>query len=318
MTPPQIIAATLAALIVGAALGLLLPRLFRRGRAAETTQPERPESAELGLLTGGLAHEIKNPLSTLQLNLQLLREDLEAQADRGDPAERGAFGRMIRRVGSVHAEAGRLREILDDFLRYAGRLELDPRPLDLAASLEELVDFLAPQAQARRVRMETLVEGTLPPVRADARLVKQAAMNLLLNAVQHAPEGGTVTLRLAPAIQPARRPGRNRTTRRPRLTGVRVSVSDTGPGVAPEQREHIFEPYYTRRKGGTGLGLALTRRIVEAHGGRLELDNQAGRGATFTFDLPLAATPRPADARRRDAADLPDDAALAGVGDAAL
>ena len=244
--------------------------LERRARRAERL-------AELGMLTGGLAHEIKNPLSTLQLNLQLLREDLDdraaalaegGEADAGDAGPRlTAIGRMTRRADSLSREAGRLREILDDFLRYAGRIEVAAEPTDLAALAEDLADFLAPQAQAGRVRLATDLRPTT--ARVDPRLVKQALLNLVLNAVQHTPAGGTVTLGVAGD-----------------RGQVRLWVADTGPGVDPAEHRKVFDPYFTRRRGGTGLGLALTRRIAEAHGGRVTLDSEPGRGATFALVLP--------------------------------
>ena len=239
---------------------------YRRFIGLERRAAHAERLAELGMLTGGLAHEIKNPLSTLQLNLQLLREDL---ADLPDAPPRTA-----KRVDSLAREATRLREILDDFLRYAGNLTVAPADVDLAAVAGDLVDFLAPQAQVGRVDLR----GDLRPARAraDAKLVKQALMNLALNAIQHTPAGGSVTVSTGPAPD----------------GGARVSVSDTGPGIAPADAARVFDPYYTRRRGGTGLGLALTRRIADAHGGRVDLDTRVGRGSTFTLVLPDG-RPRP-------------------------
>ena len=138
--------------------------------------------AELGTLTGGLAHEIKNPLSTVQLNLQLLREDLE-------PSD-AAYERLIRRLGTVQKETARLRDILDEFLRYAGKIEVDPKPCEVNHLLQELIDFFNPQAQLQRVqlRLRRSPEPLIVPL--DERLVKQALLNLLINALQAMPEAG--------------------------------------------------------------------------------------------------------------------------------
>src|SRR3954447_250540 len=143
--------------------------LTERARQAERL-------AELGTLTGGLAHEIKNPLSTVQLNLQLLREDL-------DP-HNPSYGRIINRLNTAQQETTRLRETLDDFLRYAGRLELDRRPVEMNELLEELVDFFSPQAQLNRVQLR--LKRPAEPVRADVdpKLIKQAILNLMLNGIQ--------------------------------------------------------------------------------------------------------------------------------------
>ena len=125
-----------------AALGAIIYRRYERLQQ-RARQAER--LAELGTLTGGLAHEIKNPLSTVQLNLQLLREDLE-------PSD-AAYERLIRRLGTVQKETARLRDILDEFLRYAGKIEVDPRPCEVNRLLQELIDFFSPQAQLQRVQL---------------------------------------------------------------------------------------------------------------------------------------------------------------------
>src|SRR5512133_2779687 len=134
-------------LLLGGAVAALLAAvatswLRRRIATLERRALQAERLAEIGTLTGGLAHEIKNPLSTVQLNLQLLREDLDPQ----NPA----YGRLVNRLDIVHRETGRLREILEDFLRYAGKIELDRKPVELNGLLEELVDFFMPQAQQQR------------------------------------------------------------------------------------------------------------------------------------------------------------------------
>src|SRR5690606_26966195 len=138
-------------------VGLVLwMRLGRQMVQLERRTAESERLAELGMLTGGLAHEIKNPLSTLQLNLQLLREDLEKRvraAGDTEAAQKSPDARMLRRLSSVSSEAGRLREILDDFLRYAGRIEPELRPVDLQSLAEEMIDFLSPQAQVAKIRL---------------------------------------------------------------------------------------------------------------------------------------------------------------------
>ena len=248
---------SVVAVVAAALAARRFDRLRGRARAAERL-------AELGTLTGGLAHELKNPLSTVGLNLRLLREDLDGPD--ADP-------RVLRRIDTVAGEADRLRQTLDDFLRYAGRLELDAAPTDLGRLLEDLVDFFAPQASAHRVRLRLDPPPSPVVALADGKLVKQAALNLLLNAVQAMPDGGE-------CVVSAARSGRSAV----------VTVTDTGPGVAAEVRGRIFDAYFTRRKGGTGLGLAMAKRIADEHGGSLSVDDDPGGGARFTLRLP-AATP---------------------------
>ncbi len=276
MTPLALID-SLPAFGFGLALGLLVAAIattvlgrwsLQKQVELERRAADAERLAELGMLTGGLAHEIKNPLSTLQLNLQLVREEVDELADTNP-----AIGRMGRRLDSIGKEALRLREILDDFLRYAGRLEPDRRPTRLDELAGELADFLSPQVQVARLKFEARLAPTTAAV--DPKLLKQALLNLLLNAIQHTPEGGTVTLEVAQVDDVPRRPA-----------SVVLRVRDTGRGIPADEVARVFDPYFTRRKGGTGLGLALTRRIARAHGGRIEVDSEPGRGSTFSLELP--------------------------------
>jgi signal transduction histidine kinase len=248
-----------AASVVGISLYRRLMRSERRVRQAERL-------AELGTLTGGLAHEIKNPLSTVQLNLQLLQEDLSP--------ENPAYGRIINRLNLVQRETSRLGDILDDFLRYAGKLELERSPVDLNLILEELVDFFTPQAQLHRVQARWRPAATPVIANADAKLIKQAVLNLMLNAVQamsHANGGNGGELILSAT----------------RDNGDAViDVIDTAGGISPENLNRIFDAYYSTKKSGTGLGLAMAKRIAEEHGGKLVVTSEVGKGSDFQVRLP--------------------------------
>lgn len=236
---------------------------YRRYIVLERRTIRAERLAELGTLTAGLAHEIKNPLSTIQLNLQLLQEDL--------PAESIGGSRVHSRLRTVRQEASRLREILDDFLKYAGNLTLEREVADVNALVEELNDFFAPQAAASKVRLRFVSSGVPLQASLDPKLIKQALLNLMLNATQAMSGGGELML----AVEP-------------KDGHVAISVTDTGPGIAADDLKRIFEAYYTTKKGGTGLGLPMTRRIVEEHGGTVVVQSELGRGTRFEIRLPLS------------------------------
>jgi len=257
----------------------------RRARAAE-------RMAEIGSMTGGLAHEIKNPLSTIGLNAQLLHEGIE-ELDTADDQKR----RLLARTTALRRETDRLGGILTDFLQYAGQVKLERRATSLNALVEELADFFLPEAERHgvRVRVETPHQETVGggggggPVVAsiDGKLVKQALLNLMLNATQ--------------AMHAARKDGRAgelilRTEGGKDADGrrvARVHVIDTGPGIDTETLGKIFNPYFTTRTGGSGLGLPTSRRLIEEHGGRIELRSEVGKGSDFTVVVPVEIPPVP-------------------------
>ncbi|MFZ9879881.1 MAG: sensor histidine kinase [Phycisphaerales bacterium] len=272
-------AGALAALTVGA---LALTRRVVRLRAAEERARRQERLAELGALTGGLAHEIKNPLSTIGLNVQLASESI---ADSSLPDDDKAT--LVRRVETVSREATRLANILNDFLRFAGRIKLAPADTDLREIVEELCDFYRPQADQARVVLRSDVPTVPIVARVDASLVKQALLNLLINATQAMAAADAPARELLVRLEPppSGPPKAPRDTAGPMIS---VHVIDTGPGIPVERHAEIFRPYVSGRKGGSGLGLAVTRRIVEEHGGRIDLHSEPGRGSDFIVRLPVA------------------------------
>ena len=260
-------------------------RTERRVRQFERRALAAERLAELGTLTGGLAHEIKNPLSTIGLNVQLIQEDLADLephvAEQAVP--RDSLARTRRRVQGLHRETDRLRHILEDFLRFAGRVELDLQPTDLNAICGELIDFFQPQADEAGVNLRAdLSEGPLK-VPADSGLLKQALLNLLINACQAMeearikgqPHGGANELIL-----------RTTAVRKAGVDQAAIHVTDTGPGIEPTKLEQVFQPYFSTKRGGTGLGLPTTRRLIEEHRGTLEVHSEVGRGTDFVIRLP--------------------------------
>jgi len=258
-------------------------RRARREAAAIRRAREAERSAEIGSMTAGLAHEIRNPLSTIVMNA-----DLAAEEVRESSLPEATRGPIERRIALLARETRRLRDILEDFLRYAGRMPLERRPTDLRELLEEFADFHLPQSLAAGVRQKVEVPPGPTVADVDPGQVKQVLLNLVLNAVQAmggpSPERPReLTLRLSRSVPPDRPPE------------ATLEVIDTGPGIDPRRHESIFRPYLTDKPGGTGLGLALARRIAEAHGGRLEVESAPGRGSAFILRLPLAAPVNPAN-----------------------
>lgn len=228
----------------------------------------------LGAVAGGLVHEIRNPLSTMNVTLQLMQEDLPEESD--DPRAE----RSTRRLKSLLGEVRRLEEILDDFMRYAGIRRLNLSQVDLNRVLEEVTGFMLAECVRAGVDLAFYPDRKLPIMRIDERLVKQAVLNLLLNAVQameEMPAGEGEQARDKQLIV--------RTTMEGDL--ARVDVIDTGPGIQTSVRERIFEIYYSRRKTGSGLGLPTARRIAEEHGGSLDFESEVGKGTDFILRLPL-------------------------------
>lgn len=221
---------------------------------------------EMAKLVGGLVHEIRNPLSTMTMNLDLMAEDL---AETESPRDR----RLLQKVDRVRKESRRLEAILQDFLRFARISSLleEARPVSLNAAVEDLRDFYEPQAATQGILIRTHLDGALPLVQLHADLFKQALLNLFLNAQHAMPDGGELIVST-------------------RLDGDQavLDVVDTGHGIPEDVQGRIFDAFFSTRASGTGLGLATTRRIVEAHGGSIRFLSEPGKGSQFTIRLPIA------------------------------
>jgi len=228
---------------------------------------DQEQYTELAELAGGFIHEIKNHLSTLGLNLQLLGEDFQEPQNLRER-------RALERVQRLQNECQRLVDVSNDFLRFARIMDLHLEPTDLAALVEDLVVFFGPMAVTDKIDIKCYFPSDLPPVALDRDMFKQALLNLLLNAQQAMPTGGELT------IQAARDDH-----------AVVLNLIDTGKGMAPEVVAKAFHPFFSTRDGGTGLGLPTTRKIVQAHGGTIEVQSELGRGTKFTIRLPAAPTP---------------------------
>ncbi len=242
-------------------------RSLRRGSALEARAREAERLAFVGALASGLAHEVKNPLSTLRLNLQLLEEDLPAGEDPGG-------GRTRSRLRVLRQETDRLNEVLNDYLRFARRRQLHTRPVNLNDVLDELLEFVRPEAVRRSVELRHHFDPELPVTLLDVNLIKQALLNVIVNAFEAMPEGGELIVQTA-------------------VDGptVTATVTDTGGGIAEEELDRVFRVYYSTKETGTGLGLPTARRIVQEHEGSLELESEPGRGTRVSIALPVRRLP---------------------------
>jgi len=224
--------------------------------------------AYAGTLAGGLIHEIKNPLTSLSMNLQLLEEQWRAPRT---AQER----RALRRIQTLLAETDRLKTILDEFLNFVREHRLTLAVCDVNRLVESVADFVTAELESRGIQLRKSL-GLLPMTRLDANRIKQVLLNLLLNAA-HAVEGREPReIILLTAVEDEQ---------------IRIDVTDTGCGIPRADLEKIFHAFYTKTKGGLGLGLPTARRIVEEHGGRLTVQSEPGRGSRFTVLLPI----RPAE-----------------------
>jgi len=261
---------------------MVVRRQTLRARLAERQARDAQRMAEIGAMTGGLAHEIKNPLSTIGLNAQLLGESIsELEIDDREK------GRLLRRIDALRREVDRLRDILQDFLKFAGNVRIETRPTDLNTVVEELADFYMPQAAAMGVRLRTHLAAGPLAAPLDAAHFKQALLNLMINATQAmetrgapAPEARPKELILRTCAAPPPATGGR--------AGWEVHVIDTGPGIAPEVVERLFTPYFTTKSGGSGLGLATSKRLIEEHAGTIAVDSRVGAGTDFIIRVPRA------------------------------
>lgn len=223
--------------------------------------------AEFAALVGGLAHEIRNPLSTIRLNMELLAEDFETTDPESPTKQRDR--RAKAKIDLVRQECDRLQKLLGDFLDFARQESLTPEPGSLNVEVEQLLDFFAPQARDAGVEIVRYLDPELPTVRLDRETFRSAVLNLLLNAVQAIEGGGQLVVRT-----------------RPSGLGVVLELIDTGPGMDAETLAKVFRAFYTTKQGGSGLGLPTARKIVEAHGGTIDIESAPGRGTKVTIWLP--------------------------------
>ena len=218
-------------------------------------------------LLSRLAHEIRNPLSSLDIHIQLLEEDLGTLAPE-------AGNRFNPRLQIIHGELHRLEGIVERFLRLAGPSALELEPVEPDKVVAHVCDLLRPDAATRQIEIVSDIEPNLPTIPADPLRLTQALLNVVINAVQAIHQEGRVRIRVA---------------RLPCGDAVEFTVEDNGPGIPPDKLTEIFDPYFTTKEEGSGLGLWIAQQIAMAHGGSLAARNVEPRGARFALTLPLLA-----------------------------
>jgi len=234
-------------------------------QTAQAVQKLMDQYTEIARLAGALAHEIKNPLSTIRLNMELLAEDLE---ENPTPAQQ----RAAKRIDLVHRECQRLQDLLDDFLNYAKVRHIELQPVDINAEIAETLDFFAPEAEEANIEIVRYFDSDVPSVMIDREAFRGALLNLILNAKQAMPNGGQLVAR-------TRSVGGN----------VAIYLIDTGCGMDESTAAQMFDAFFSTKPGGSGLGLPTTAKIIEAIGGRIRVESEVGRGTQFTIELPVPA-----------------------------
>jgi len=218
--------------------------------------------AALGRITAGVAHEVKNPLNSMRLWLENLKESLP---------DSGQETAALQAVQVLDKEIDRLDAVVKRFLDFSRPMDVRLEATQLSDLLKDVLEIARPQMQQANVQLAQLLPIDVPQVYVDRDLLKQAVLNLLLNAVEAMPSGGQLRVVLS---------------RRGEM--AEISVGDTGKGISAENRQKVFQLFFTTRPGGSGIGLATTFRIVQLHNGSIDFTSEVGRGTTFRIELPLA------------------------------
>jgi signal transduction histidine kinase len=233
-------------------------------RRLQANELHAEKLAVVGRMTAGIAHEVKNPLASIRLNIEMLEHELGQIADREVSNE---VGELIR---SVMKEVERLERITGEYLDYARIPKMRFRRQCLHRTLRELQDFMRKEMESRKIKFVNVFSESLPNIYFDRERIKEAILNLYKNSAEAMPDGGRIKTLTAVSDDWAE-----------------IVISDTGPGVRRVDAEKLFEPFFSTKSAGTGLGLPIARDIIGAHGGSIEFYSEPGEGAAFLLKLPL-------------------------------
>jgi signal transduction histidine kinase len=245
----------------------------------EETQKRLKKLEIAGQFGALVAHEIKNPLNSIGLTIDHLR-------DRFAPEDHEARRKFLVLASNITNEVDRLNQIVEGFLRSAKPPTLSRQPTDLNDLIDETITSIAPQAPQQEVKIRRQFDRSLPKLSVDYHQLRQALLNLMINALQAMPTGGELELSTSrvDGTEGAGEPGGA-------SPFVAIAVKDTGCGISPEHLPHLFDPYFTTRQRGFGLGLSMVEQIVQQHEGRIEVASQPGNGSVFTLLLPVGTDP---------------------------
>jgi signal transduction histidine kinase len=234
---------------------------LREQRRLEERLREAEHLSAVGQLARGIAHEIRNPLNFINLSIDHIKTKYRPQ----DDAQAEGFEKLVE---SMKEEIHRLDRLVRDFLDYGKPLKLDLQPVETQEWLADVVEIVKAKAESDRIQIVERYDA-LPRLRMDVELMKSCLFNVVINAFQAMPDGGTLTF-----------------TTEEREAKFILRVSDTGCGVSKENLARLFEPFFTTKSQGLGLGLAMTKRVIEEHGGRIEFSSTEGQGSEVTIRLP--------------------------------
>jgi signal transduction histidine kinase len=237
----------------------------RQLHKAHTRLMQMERFSIMGSVAAGVAHEIKNPLNSIVIYLELLKNELEKEKPDTD--------KIAEKLNVVEHEIERLSDMATEFLSYSNVDQLKTSPIDIHILLQQVIRFIGYQAKEHNVTIKEKFSPSIPEISLNHKQMKQVFLNIILNAIQAMPDGGELKISTEMA--------RNKEDK------ILVTFSDTGVGIKKEVQAHVFEPFFTTRKGGTGLGLSFVDKVVRDHGGEIEIKSSKGKGTRIDLYFPL-------------------------------